>query len=121
MHARDAFEAYSCSPNGDDIMQRKPAILAALLLSTVMLVPTVQAHTQCHNETVYRTRQLKDPHRVTGTVLGALAGGLIGHQIGGGKGKDLATVGGAVAGGVAGHKIQRHRQERYKTVIRVCK
>lgn len=102
-------------------MQRTPTILAALILSTAMLAPAAQAATKCHNETVYRTRQIKDPHRVTGTVIGAVAGGLIGHQIGGGRGNDLATVGGAVAGGVVGHKIQRHRQERYRTVIRVCK
>jgi uncharacterized protein YcfJ len=102
-------------------MQRTHATLAALALSTIMLVPTAHAATTCHNETVYRTREIKDPHRVTGTLIGALAGGVIGHQIGGGKGRDLATIGGAVAGGVAGHKIQRHRQERYKTVVRVCK
>ncbi|MEO5630231.1 MAG: glycine zipper 2TM domain-containing protein [Thermomonas sp.] len=101
-------------------MPRKPLTLAALVLSSLMLVPTAHA-TKCHNETVYRTRDIKDPHRVTGTVIGAVAGGLIGNQVGGGKGKDLATIGGAVAGGVAGHKIQRHRQERYKTVVRVCK
>ncbi len=35
-------------------------------------------------------------------LLGAVLGGVIGHQIGGGTGKDLATVGGAVAGGVIG-------------------
>jgi uncharacterized protein YcfJ len=35
-------------------------------------------------------------------LLGAVLGGVIGHQIGGGSGKDLATVGGAVAGGVIG-------------------
>lgn len=102
-------------------MLRKPLILTALILSSLMLVPTAQASGKCHNETVYRTREIKDPHRVTGTVIGAVAGGLIGHQIGGGRGRDLATVGGAVAGGVAGHKIQRHRQERYKKVIRVCR
>ncbi len=102
-------------------MQLKSTKLAALLLSSLILAPAAQAATHCHNETVYRTREIKDPHRVTGTVIGAVAGGLIGHQIGGGKGNDFATVGGAVAGGVAGHKIQRHRQERYKTVIRVCK
>lgn len=101
-------------------MNHKPMTLAALVLSALLLAPTAQAATQCHNETVYRTRQVKDPHRVTGTVIGAVAGGLIGHQVGGGTGKDLATVGGAVAGGVVGHKIQRHRQERYRTVIRVC-
>jgi uncharacterized protein YcfJ len=37
-------------------------------------------------------------------LLGAVLGGVIGHQIGGGTGKDLATVGGAVAGGVIGAK-----------------
>lgn len=102
-------------------MHLKPLSLAALMLAGVLLVPSAQAAGKCHNETVYRTREIKDPHRVTGTLIGAAAGGLIGHQIGGGKGNDLATIGGAVAGGIAGHKIQRHRQERYKTVVRVCK
>lgn len=40
-----------------------------------------------------------------GTVIGAIAGGLIGHQVGGGKGKTAATVAGAVGGGFAGHAI----------------
>jgi len=35
-------------------------------------------------------------------VAGALIGGILGHQIGGGTGRDLATVGGAVAGGAIG-------------------
>lgn len=42
-----------------------------------------------------------------GAVLGAIAGGVIGHQFGGGKGKDVATAAGAVAGGVAGHQAER--------------
>ena len=41
---------------------------------------------------------------IIGTALGAVGGGLVGNQIGGGKGKDLATIGGAVAGGFAGHE-----------------
>ena len=102
-------------------MHRKTTRFASLVLVSLMAASTAQAAVHCHNETVYRTREVKDPHRVTGTVLGALAGGLIGHQVGGGNGKDLATVGGAVAGGVAGHKIQRHRQQRTREVIRVCK
>lgn len=40
-----------------------------------------------------------------GTVIGAIAGGLIGHQVGGGRGKTAATVAGAVGGGFAGHAI----------------
>lgn len=42
-----------------------------------------------------------------GAVLGAIAGGVIGHQFGGGKGKDVATAAGAIAGGVAGHQAER--------------
>jgi outer membrane lipoprotein SlyB len=37
-----------------------------------------------------------------GTVLGAVAGGFLGRQVGSGSGQDAATVGGAVLGGVAG-------------------
>jgi len=36
------------------------------------------------------------------SLLGMVAGGVLGHQIGGGAGKDLATMGGAVAGSIAG-------------------
>lgn len=39
---------------------------------------------------------------VGGAVIGGLIGGILGHQVGGGSGKDLATAGGAVAGAVIG-------------------
>ena len=101
-------------------MKTVRSVLAATLLSAAVLAPTAQAATtRCYDKIVYR--EIKDPHRITGTVIGAALGGLVGHQVGGGKGRDLATVGGAVAGGVAGHKIHRHRQERLqRQVIRVC-
>jgi uncharacterized protein YcfJ len=47
-----------------------------------------------------------DPN-VGGAVLGALIGGVLGHQVGGGNGKKIATVGGAVAGGVIGSNVGR--------------
>lgn len=52
-----------------------------------------------------------------GAVLGAIAGGVIGHQFGGGSGKDVATAAGAIAGGYAGH--QAERQIRANTYYRV--
>ena len=49
-----------------------------------------------------------------GTVIGAVVGGLLGHQVGGGKGKTAATVAGAVGGGFAGHAIgERSGQGNY--------
>ena len=45
-----------------------------------------------------------------GTGLGAVVGGLLGNQVGGGRGKTLATVAGAVGGGYAGHQIEKSQQ-----------
>jgi outer membrane lipoprotein SlyB len=44
-------------------------------------------------------------------------GGVVGHQFGGGRGKDAMTVVGAVGGAVAGHQIEK--QARAKVVYRV--
>jgi uncharacterized protein YcfJ len=43
-----------------------------------------------------------------GMVGGAVVGGVLGHQIGGGVGKTLATVGGAAAGAYAGNQVQKN-------------
>jgi outer membrane lipoprotein SlyB len=42
-----------------------------------------------------------------GAVLGAAAGGLLGHQIGSGSGQDVATVLGVIGGAVAGNVMQK--------------
>jgi uncharacterized protein YcfJ len=44
---------------------------------------------------------------VGGAIAGALIGGVLGHQVGGGSGKDFATAGGAVAGGLIGSNVGR--------------
>ena len=41
-----------------------------------------------------------------GVIAGGAAGALLGHQVGGGTGKDLATIAGAVGGAYAGKKIE---------------
>ncbi|AWV45223.1 hypothetical protein CD201_11935 [Hafnia alvei] len=61
---------------------------------------------QCHNVTVTHRRPVQDENRITGSVLGAVAGGVLGHQIGNGRGKDVATVVGALGGGYAGNQVQ---------------
>ena len=66
---------------------------------------------------------MQDENRITGSVLGAVAGGVIGHQFGGGRGKDVATVVGALGGGYAGNQIQGSLQESdtYTTTQQRCK
>lgn len=50
----------------------------------------------------------------TGLVVGAAAGGILGNQVGGGKGKIATTAIGAVIGGIVGSEIGRSmdRQDR---------
>ncbi|HUP92925.1 MAG TPA: glycine zipper 2TM domain-containing protein [Solimonas sp.] len=43
-----------------------------------------------------------------GAIMGAIAGGVIGHQFGSGKGNDAATAAGAIGGGLAGHEIEKN-------------
>jgi uncharacterized protein YcfJ len=57
---------------------------------------------------------------VGGALAGALIGGVLGHQVGGGSGKDLATVGGAVAGGVIGSNVGRNDNNYASRDVRKC-
>ena len=42
-----------------------------------------------------------------GAIGGAIAGGVLGHQVGSGRGNTAATIGGAVVGGVVGHQVEQ--------------
>jgi outer membrane lipoprotein SlyB len=56
-----------------------------------------------------------------GAVAGGVVGAIIGHQIGSGRGQDLATVAGAVGGAVAGHQIEKNIKKvtRYRVTLRM--
>ena len=47
-----------------------------------------------------------------GTVVGAIAGGVIGNQFGKGGGKVASTLAGAVVGGIVGNEIGRSLDQR---------
>lgn len=52
-----------------------------------------------------------------GVIGGAVLGGLLGNQVGGGTGKKLATVGGAAAGGYAGNEVEKNMKKRTVWVV----
>lgn len=65
----------------------------AQVISAKPIKETVKTPRQeCRNVTVTHRRPVQDENRIAGSVLGAVAGGVIGHQFGGGRGKDVATV-----------------------------
>ena len=55
-----------------------------------------------------------------GTVIGAIAGGVIGHQMGSSSGgRDRGTAAGAVIGGIVGNQIDRDRAGPSSTEVEV--
>jgi uncharacterized protein YcfJ len=76
----------------------------------------------CQDVTVTRQKPVKDQHQIAGTAIGAVVGGLLGNQVGGGTGKKIATVAGAVGGGYAGNKVQENMQagDTYTTTETRC-
>ena len=108
-------------------MFKKTLITTALLvLATPAFAETVQDH--------YKTVIEQNPYRVevckdvqlqgqssTGdTIFGAIIGGAIGNQFGGGKGKDAATILGAIVGADVANKNSKkgiigYKQERQCT------
>lgn len=76
----------------------------------------------CEDVAVTRQAPVQDEHKIAGTAIGAVVGGLLGNQIGGGSGKKVATVAGAAAGGYTGNRVQGNMQARdtYTTTERRC-
>lgn len=56
-----------------------------------------------------------------GVVAGAVLGGVLGNQVGGGNGRTLATVAGAVGGGYAGNEVEKRSRSTttYQVLVRM--
>ena len=62
-----------------------------------------------------------DSSNIAGTIIGGIAGGLVGHQIGGGSGRTAATIVGGVGGAVAGGEVQKRTRganETFRVTVR---
>lgn len=51
--------------------------------------------------------EVKGEGNYLGMIAGGLAGALLGHQVGGGSGKKIATVAGAAGGAYAGNEVEK--------------
>lgn len=81
-----------------------------------------QAPAICHScgrvESVQVIEQAAQPSGI-GMVAGAVLGGVLGNQVGGGNGRKIATVAGAVGGGYAGNEIEKHSRSTSTYQVRV--
>lgn len=81
--------------------------------------PPPAACRSCGRVEAVHTVQTAAPPSGVGVVGGAVVGGLLGNQIGGGSGRTLATVAGAVGGGYAGNEIEKNTRKRTTYQVRV--
>lgn len=84
----------------------------------VAAAPPPACHSCGRVEAVHTVQSAAKPSGV-GVVGGAIVGGLLGNQIGGGSGRTLATVAGAVGGGYAGNEIEKNTRTRTTYQVRV--
>jgi outer membrane lipoprotein SlyB len=113
------------------LMQRAAALVmlvgsvgaVAVPLSAQAAPSAHQAHSSCLNcGTVVSVHTYQRPAAHgsgLGIATGAVAGGLLGNQIGGGNGRTLATVAGAVGGGYAGNVVEKRMRSTTVTQVRV--
>lgn len=112
--AGGAFATYT-------LVDRGPAFAEVLAVEPVK--ETIRTPREvCKDVTVTRQKPVQDEHRIAGTAVGAVVGGLLGNQVGGGSGKKIATVAGAVGGGYAGNQVQGRMQanDTYTTTETRC-
>ena len=83
--------------------------LAASKASNVYSSKAAQATcTDCGHVTAVKVHEKAGDSNAVGLIAGGVAGAVLGHQVGGGMGKDLATIAGAAGGAYAGKKIQEN-------------
>lgn len=92
---RDAKELYDRAIVGAPAQVPAPLPAAATALCR-----------ECGTVTAIRVGEKKGKSGALGMIAGGVAGAVIGHQVGGGRGKDVATVAGAAGGAYAGKKIE---------------
>jgi uncharacterized protein YcfJ len=122
----------------------KESKMKKILLASVLGAVTLFGGTKSWHETlrvvrskpVYRTVTIRTPYeecrvrRVpvyrdeldvpAAALLGGFAGGVLGHQVGKGHGRDAATIGGAVVGALVGSNLaMQHRRVSYRK-RRIC-
>ena len=60
---------------------------------------------ECTNQWVTEPQPVASSRNYGGLAIGGVAGAVLGHQIGGGRGRDAATAVGAIVGALAGEQL----------------
>jgi uncharacterized protein YcfJ len=110
-----AFSQYYGDRNYDRNYDRYNDRTARVIESRPVYDAASGARQECWNPRAGHYEEVRAPEKTNvgkGAAIGAVTGGVLGHQVGSGSGNTAATVGGAVLGGILGHKAeQRHDRD----------
>ncbi len=83
--------------------------------------PTASVCSQCGLVSSVTKKSTKGKATWVGSVGGAVAGGVIGNQVGGGNGKVATTVVGATGGALVGREAEKRMKKKdvYEIVVRM--
>ena len=81
--------------------------------------PAAAVCAECGKVTNVKIVEKKGEGGPLGLLAGGVAGAVLGHQVGGGRGKDLATIAGAAGGAYAGHKIEENARSTKSWIVSV--
>lgn len=114
--ARIDERRYAPDPTANDDFRRRDneRLYEAEVTSVHAVVGPPEQRCWVEREQVVQERR----NNVPGAIAGAVIGGILGHQVGGGRGQDLATAGGAVAGAFVGNNVGGGQQVSTQNVQR---
>jgi uncharacterized protein YcfJ len=95
---------------------------ATVAFAALALAGTIGAQAACHEcgtVTDVQTVKKEGEGSGAGMVIGGIAGGVLGHQVGSGRGKDVATVAGAAGGAYVGNEVEKKNKATTSYVVRV--
>jgi uncharacterized protein YcfJ len=95
---------------------------ATLAFAALAMAGSIGAHAaciDCGTVTDVQTVKKQGEGSGAGMVLGGIAGGVLGHQVGSGRGKDVATVAGVAGGAYVGNEVEKSNKSTTSYVVRV--
>lgn len=100
---------------------RSAALPAARTAPAAAAAAAPPACAQCGVIESTRVVEVRPEGSGIGAVGGAVVGGILGNQVGGGRGREVATVAGAVGGVVVGNEIEKRMKttSSYEVTVRL--
>lgn len=100
---------------------RSSAVLDKPLLSNAANRRAARHCANCGVVEAVNVIEVKGDGNYLGMIAGGLAGALLGHQVGGGSGKTIATVAGAAGGAFAGNEVEKRMKttKHYEVITRL--